>query len=106
MPILGVTSVSDTVKFLSRQTLLLFSHHLWTVSDGGVIIQCGVILKCHLFKNSYPNSPDPLSTLPLNCICLNSCSASSDPLAIGPKSLIMDYPQQRSVISWRPALGI
>jgi|SRR6218665_1389187 len=35
-------------------------------------------LKCHLFKNSYPDSSDPLSShSPLNYTHLNSYSASS-----------------------------
>ena len=49
-------------------------------------------LKCHLFKNSYPDSFDPLSFhYPLNYTQLNSYSASSYPLATGPKPP-MGYP--------------
>ena len=48
-------------------------------------------LKCHFFKNSYPDPPYPLcSHSPLNYNRLNSYSVSSDPLAIGSKPH-MDY---------------
>src|SRR6218665_1402252 len=53
-------------------------------------------LKCHPLKKPYPASPDPLSSYsPLNYTCLNSYSASSDPMATIPKPS-MDYPLDNS----------
>src|SRR6218665_1663204 len=68
-------------------------------------------LKCHFFKNFYPDSLDPpfSNFHHKNGICLNRYSVSSDLLEIRPE-LILDYPLDNpsdslQYLSWCPALS-